>query len=150
MATRRRDLLKKGKIQISSLKACNHLQKSWKLGFYNPLPFISQFSSSNWVPIFDQTEWMHLLFGRIRCSKILRIGGPVKSKRKKAFFLRMRNAKICDVWPKMCFTYVVYVCSDILLSECYLGLMERWGGEEASKTELKDMFKLFNDKRYES
>ena len=46
----------------------------------------------------------------------------------------------------MCFTYVVYVCSDILLFECYLGSMERWG-REASKTELKDMFQLFNDKR---
>ena len=38
----------------------------------------------------------------------------------------------------MCFTYVVYVCSDISLSECYLGSMERWG-REVSKTELKDM-----------
>ena len=57
------------------------------------------------------------------------------------------NAKICDVRPKMCFTYVVYVCSDISLSECYLGSMERWG-REASKTELKDMFQLSNDKRY--
>ena len=41
----------------------------------------------------------------------------------------------------MCFTYVVYVCSDKSLSECYLGSMERWG-REASKTELKDMFQL--------
>ena len=65
------------------------------------------------------------------------------------FFLRMRMniAKICDVWPKMCFTYVVYVCSDISLSKCYLWSMERWG-REAFKTKLKDMFQLSNDKRY--
>ena len=70
-----------------------------------------------------------------------------------AFFLCMRtnNAKICDVGPKMCFAYVVYVCSDISLSKCYmyLGSMERWG-REASKTELKAMFQLSNDKRYVS
>ena len=56
------------------------------------------------------------------------------------------NAKICNMCLKMCLTYVVYVCSDISLSECHLGSMERWG-REASKTELKDMFQLSNDKR---
>ena len=53
--------------------------------------------------------------------------------------MRTNNAKICHVWPKMCFTYVVYVCSDISLSECYPGSMERWGREE-SKTELKECY----------
>ena len=63
--------------------------------------------------------------------------------------MRANNAKICDVLPKMCFTYVVYVCSDISLFECYLGSMERWG-REASQTELKDISQLSNDKRYVS
>ena len=56
---------------------------------------------------------------------------------------------LCDERPKMSFTYVVYVCSDISLSQCYLGSMERWE-REASKAELKDMFQLSNDKRYVS
>ena len=38
-------------------------------------------------------------------------------------------------------TYVVFVCSNISLSEFYLGSMERWE-REASETELKDMFQL--------
>ena len=60
--------------------------------------------------------------------------------------MRTNNAKICDVRPKMCFTFVVYVCSNISLSKCYmyLGSMERWG-REASKTELKAMLQLSND-----
>ena len=126
----------------------SQLQKSWKLGFYNPLPFISQFPSSNWAPIFDQTGWMHWLFAKSKIHQKFKDRWARKIQTLNAFFLRMHtnNAKICDVWSKMCFTYVVYVCSDISLYECYLGSMERWGGK-ASKTELKDMFQLSNDKR---
>ena len=120
------------------------VMKTWIL---YPLPFISQFPSSKWVPIFDQADLSECMdfFRRVRCTKILRI------QTLNAFFLRMstNNAKICVMWPKMCLTYVVYVCSDISLSECYLGSMERWG-REASKTELKGMFQLSNDKRYVS
>ena len=43
--------------------------------------------------------------------------------------------------------YICYVnvCSDISLSECYLGTMERWR-REAYKTEMKNMFQLSNEK----
>ena len=46
------------------------------------------------------------------------------------FFLRMlmNNAKICDVWPKMCFTYVATF-------HCPNAIVDQWrgGGEKHLK-----------------
>ena len=53
----------------------------------------------------------------------------------------MQRYATCDL---RCVLHMLCMYLDISLSECYLGLMERWG-REASKTELKDMFQLSND-----
>ena len=80
MATRRCDLLKKGKIQISSLKATHIYKNHENLGFITPSRLILSFHLQTGYPFSTKlSECIHF-FRRIRCIKILRIDGPIKSK----------------------------------------------------------------------
>ena len=81
MATRGRDLLKKGNIQISSLKA-THIYKSHEnLDFRTPSPLFLSSHLQTGYPFSTKLSECIDFFGRVRCTKILRIGGPFKSKR---------------------------------------------------------------------
>ena len=81
LATRRRDLLKKGKIQISALKA-THIYKSHEnLDFITPSLLFLSFHLQTGYPFSTKLSECIDFFRRVRCTKILRIGGPVKSKR---------------------------------------------------------------------
>ena len=151
MATRRRDLLKKGKIQISSLKATHIYKSRENLDFITPSPLFLSFHLQTGYPFLIKLSECIDFFRGVGCTNILRIGGPVKSKRLTPSFCAcvrtMLRYATCDL--RCVLHNVVYVCSDISLSECYLGSMERLG-REASKAGLKDMFRLSNDKPYVS
>ena len=72
---------KKGKNQISSLKA-THIYKSHdNLDFITTSPLFLSFHLQTGYPFSNKlSEWFDF-FRRVRCTKILRIGGPVKYKR---------------------------------------------------------------------
>ena len=141
--------MKKGTIQISSLKVTDIYKRYENLDFITPSPLFLSFHPQTGYPFSTKLSECIDFFRRVRCTKNLRIGGPVKSKRKThSFCASVGNMLRYAMWDLRCVLHhVVYVCSDISLSECYLGSMERWG-REASTTELKGMFQLSNDKRY--
>ena len=80
MATKSRDLLKNGKIQMSSLKATHIYKSRENLDFITPAPLFLSFHLQTGYPFSTKLSECIDFFRRVRCTKILRLGGPIKSK----------------------------------------------------------------------
>ena len=73
--------MKKGKIQISSLKATHIYESHDNLDFITTSPLFLSFHLQTGYPFSSKLSECIDFFRRVICTKILRIGGPVKSKR---------------------------------------------------------------------
>ena len=130
MATRRRDLLKKRKIQISSLKTTLICKSHENFDFITHFLLFLSFHLQIGYPFSTKLSECIDFFRRVRCTNILRIGGPVKSKRKTPSFCACARAMLryatCDL---RCVLHML--CMYVATFHCLNAILDQWkGGEE--------------------
>ena len=130
MATRRRDLVKKGKIQISSLKATQIYKSHENLDFITTSPLFLSFHLQTGYPFSTKLSECIDFIRRVRCTKILRISGPVKYKRLTPSFCAcvriMLRYATCDL---RCVLHML--CMYVGTFHCPNAILDQWrGGRE--------------------
>ena len=129
------------KIQISSLKATHILQKSWELRFYNPSPLFFSFHLQTGYPFSTKLSECIDFFQRVRCTKILRIGGPVKSKRQTPSFCACVRTRLrYATFDLRCVLHML--CMYVATFHCPNAILDQWrgGGEKHLKLNWKTCF----------
>ena len=131
MATRRRALMKKGTIQISSLKVTDIYKRYENLDFITPSPLFLSFHLQTGYPFSTKLSECIDFFRRVRCTKNLRIGEPVKSKRKThSFCASAENMLRYATWDLRCVLHML--CMYVATFHCPNAILDQWrgGGEK--------------------